>query len=155
MSGVFILDSRPKSWPYSHLGTQWDFLVWFSFFWKNQFFFSEGVSDMPMTGWEHPRVSVELQRTMGSLGNTGNELEVVLSASSALNFTKSELWKRLHHCGTSDSRNGLGIVWGPQDWFLLRNTTFPAERNSRGDSVEAKTSFGRPSINKALQNLWK
>ncbi|KAK7679492.1 hypothetical protein QCA50_017546 [Cerrena zonata] len=90
-----------------------------------------------------------------SLQSTGNGPEVIVSAAHELNFTKSKVEKSWLNCGSLNAREMLGIVLGPQKRFPIAIPTFARARDVREDAVEAKTSFGQPSINKALLNLGK
>lgn len=152
------VDQIPKAWPcsqHSHLSTQQSFFLFnwviFHFLDTPEFFYLTCL----WLGGDTPRHPYKPKNAIGSLRNTGNESELTLPASNALNFTKSELWKRSLSGGTLDDRMGTGVVLRPLYWFPIPIPTFPVQWNGRGSPWQVKTSFGKPSINKALQNLCK
>lgn len=90
-----------------------------------------------------------------SLQSTGIWPEVIVSAAHELNFTKSNMEKSWLNSGSPNVREVLAIVLGPRKRFPIPISVFTRARGVREDAVEAKTSFGQPSINKALLNLGK
>ena len=82
-----------------------------------------------------------------------NGPRVCVLSRSYWNFTKSNNQKCWRNCRGLDDAIETGIVQELPRRVLLAIPIFPGVQRERDNVVEAKTSFGRPSINKALLNL--